>query len=408
MILSPPLAPLTDNTTWRWIFVLALPLAVGALVCSNSGRAFLQSSGMLPVRQPGRDLAGTALVTVGVFLLAIGVVQGSSWGWTSAPTLLLLVSGVASLAVLPSVEGRAAHPLLPDEVRRHPRLWAADTVALISALIEIGFLLYLPLHLQNAVGYSATKYGLCLLPFTVAATVTSGFAGRLVDRVGARLVVSGGLVALGVAMALLATIGASSPYSEIFGPLVLAGIGVGVNLAPLSAAVLAAVRRRDAGVAVGLLSTGRQLGGVIGVAVLGAVLISWSTRSLTSSLAASGVSISSAQRSAFGAAVTQPSASAAILHKAGVPAETAMRLAHSAFLSGFDVVLWTASAVAICGAVLGVIALRDAMRCSVTTEVDDSAEGDGPKYFVAQHPDQLGIRGSRPFRSSVGRQRYFG
>src|SRR5712692_7258347 len=148
----------------------------------------------------------------------------------------------------------------------------ANTVSLLSFFALFGVFFFISIYLKTILGYSAVRAGATLLPFTIVMTLSVAAAGRLTDRIGARWPMAAGMVLLGLALLLLSRLRLDSTLSDLLPGLVVGGLGVGMTLAPASAAVLASVPDDKAGVASGVVTTFRQTGGVLGVAIMGAIL----------------------------------------------------------------------------------------------------------------------------------------
>ena len=311
-----------------------------------------------------------------MFLIAYAVMEGETWGWGSPLTLCVLFGGLAVLGAFWVVEHRVRFPLVPPDVLHNARLAGVDTLASLVQFGQIGFFFFLPLYLQNVEGYSPTKYGLAVLPLTIAAAVVSVVAGRLVDRVGSRLLVFGGLVATAVGFALLTGIGPDTSFASVVGPFTLLGIGFGMSIAPLTAAALASVPDERAGVASGLLNMARQLGGVLGVAVLGVVADERAKSVARSELAQQGVHASTAGLNAVTDVLTIPSASAQVLESTWhVSTAQAQQLAVTLFTDALSAVLWVSAGLFVLGSGAALWVLR--RRAATDSAVPDDAGREG-------------------------------
>ena len=248
---------------WRWIFAVNLPL--GALALWLMRDALRRDQG-----RPGHpvDFAGAALATVGLGLLAAGLTQEPG-------NAALAIAGLASLAIFVAVEARSAHPMMPLRLFRDRGFAAANlaTFALYAALSAVLF--YLPMLLIAGWGLSELLTSLAFAPLSVAIFLLSSRFGAMADRTGPGPLIAGGaaLVALGYAWLALA-LGWQSFWVGVLPPMLLAGLGMAMVVAPLSAAVMGGVSEDDSGAASGINNAVSRVAGLIAVAMLGAVAAS--------------------------------------------------------------------------------------------------------------------------------------
>ncbi len=255
-----------NGWTWNAVFWLNVPIGLALLVI---GRLRLPET--RGERQP-LDLPGTALVGAGLLSLVYGLIRGNTLGWGDPQIVGALVGGVLLLAAFIGRERVAAAPMLD------PRLFAARGVAVANA---VGFLLsfgmfgsiwLLTLFLQQAQGASPLRAGLETMPWTGTIMLVAPFAGILAGRLGARPLVLAGMALQAVSLAWIAAVSAATtPYASLLPAFILGGLGMGLSFSPLSDAVMGAVAGPRQGQASGAYNTLRELGGVFGVAILGAV-----------------------------------------------------------------------------------------------------------------------------------------
>jgi EmrB/QacA subfamily drug resistance transporter len=263
---------LIDRWGWQSIFFLNVPVGLIGLVLAAR---------LLPDLRGGRehrfDLPGVVLATSALCALIYGLVEGPRhhWGAVAGPVSIpavLILSAVLMVAFV-LVEQRQPEPLVPAALVRNRNFVIATLVTLVIAVAMYGLLLAYVIETETGLGMSALKAGVVALPWTVVMSATAPVAGRLADRVGGRLLLSGGLAtfavgALGVAYLPSATSGGLA-YA---GPLVLVGLGIGATIAPATTEAMRPVAADLSGAASGLLNTARQVGGALGAAVVGAVL----------------------------------------------------------------------------------------------------------------------------------------
>jgi EmrB/QacA subfamily drug resistance transporter len=256
-----------EVASWRWLFVLNIPLAAVSLAVI--GAAMPESRDESAGRRI--DVAGVLALSAGLTLLVLALVQGKAWGWSSPDTLGALGAGVALLALFVAVERRAAEPIIDFGLfRSGPYLGAsAAAFALVGSYWTVMFLL--PQYLDLALRFSTARAGLLMLPVTLPMAVISAFVGRVVARASARLVMTAGMACATLGVLLLARLDGSSDYWDVAPGLLLFGLGLGFVYAPMSAAAMAALPAEKAGVASGALAMIRCLAGAVLLAGAGAV-----------------------------------------------------------------------------------------------------------------------------------------
>ncbi|WP_374007236.1 DHA2 family efflux MFS transporter permease subunit [Leifsonia sp. LS-T14] len=253
---------------WNWqaIFWLNVPLGVIAvplvlIALPNSFGARVRA-----------DVVGLLLAAPGVLGVVYAIVRGNDAGWGSAEVLVPLIAGVALLIAFVLWESRATAPLLPLRLFRDRSFTVANLVGVTFSFGIFGAIFILIQFLQVVQGHTPLEAGVMTMPWTLAPMVVAPLTGLLSSRTGTRLPVVAGLVLLAVAMGWIAlTLSATLPYSEMWPPFLLAGIGMGLVFAPSSTAVLANMRPADHAKASGTNSTLREVGVALGVAVLTAV-----------------------------------------------------------------------------------------------------------------------------------------
>ena len=262
-------ALLVEGPGWRWVFYVNLPFCAAALWF---GRRILRESTGGARTKP--DLIGVALVTAVFGLLSLGIVQGQPWGWSSARTLACF-AGAAVLAPLLVVRGsRHPHPALPVKLFKVRSFSVATVGTLLFGTAFFGQILCNVLFLNGVWHYSILRTAVAILPSPLLAAVVAPFAGRLADRYGYRAVIAPGaaLFALGSAFYVL-NITATPHYLTHFLPgAILVGISIGAAFSTLGAASSQALPPEQFGAGSAVSATARQLGAVLGVAILVAVL----------------------------------------------------------------------------------------------------------------------------------------
>jgi len=269
---GPPLGGiLADTLGWRSIFLINLPiglivLAWGWMMLPRSERA--QDASRV-------DVAGSTLLGVFLISLLVPLTFAPEWGWAAPLTLGLLALAVVSLAGFVVVERRVDSPVLDLDLLVHNRLFAAaNTAALLNymALFAIGLLT--AIFLEVVQDRSAAVTGWLMLSQPLLMAVLSPFSGRLSDRIGSRVLATGGMVTIAFGMVLLAAMPTTAPVWQVAGNLAIVGLGMAAFSAPNTSAVMGSVRRDQLGVASAFLGTMRTAGMALSVALLGGIAAS--------------------------------------------------------------------------------------------------------------------------------------
>jgi len=256
---------LIQAVSWRLIFAINLPIA--ALVVAVAWRHVPESRDQ--DARGGLDVAGGALVTAGLVGVTYGLIEGPAAGWASAGPLTALIAGAVLLGAFVVRERRAAAPVLPLTLFSSAQFTAANVVTFVVYAALGGALFLLPIQLEQVSGYTALEAGVSLLPVTVIMLALSARSGALAARIGPRLQMSAGPVVIAAGLALFARIGYSGNYlTEVLPAVLVFGLGLAINVAPLTTTVLAAVPARHAGAASAVNNDVARAAGLIAVAVL--------------------------------------------------------------------------------------------------------------------------------------------
>ncbi len=258
---------LTEHVSWRAIFYLNIPVAAGAIAAT-----------IFAVRESrdesvGReiDYLGVGAITVGLTSLVLALIEANSWGWGSARIIGLLALSVIALVGFVFIERRVPAPIVELPLFASRNFVGTNVVALVVTFAMMAQFFFVTLYIQDVLGYSPVETGLRFLPSTLMIVLIAPIAGRMTDRIGARWLIGGGLAIVSVSLFWLTTIDVSTTYSDIWPSFVLMGIGMALVMSPMSTAAMNSVAVNKAGVASGLLSMNRMVGGSLGVAVIGAV-----------------------------------------------------------------------------------------------------------------------------------------
>ncbi len=269
---GPPLGGLlADTLGWRSIFLINLP--IGVIV-------FVWGSMLLPHSErvegaPRVDFAGAVLLGTFLISLLVPLTFATEWGWASPATLGLLLVSVAALVAFVVVERRVRNPVLDLDLLLHNRLFAAANVAaLLNYMALYAISVLTAIHLEIVQGRSATATGLLILSQPLLMAALSPFSGRLSDRIGSRVLTTGGMVTIAAGMVLLAAMPEAAPVWQVAAYLGLVGLGMAAFSAPNASAIMGSVRRDQLSVASAMMGTMRTAGQSLSVALLGGIAAS--------------------------------------------------------------------------------------------------------------------------------------
>ena len=266
---------LTTYASWRWVLFVNVP--IGIVVAAAAPRVLAESP-----RRPGRvDVAGAVTGTGGVALLVYGLSKAATGQdgvshWGDAQVLASLVASVVLLVSFVLIEMRSSHPLLPMRVLADRNRSGAYLIMLCVSTGLFGLFFFLTLFIQTVLGYSAIRSGIAYLPFAVGVVIASGLASQLMPRLGPRPLIVAGCAMVAGGMFWFSRLTEHAGYaSQLLGPQLVSSFGLGLVFVPLALVALHNVADQDSGVASSLLNTAQQVGGAIGLAVLGTV--AWTT-----------------------------------------------------------------------------------------------------------------------------------
>lgn len=258
---------LVSAVGWRSVFWVNVPIGVIMLLAA---RRYLPESRAPHARRV--DVPGQVLMIVFLGTLTYAVIEGPSAGWASARILALFAVAAASLAAFTVAERRHPEPLLDPRFFRSPPFTGASVIAVLAFLVMAGFLFVATLYLQQVRGDSPLRAGLSLLPATVMIAVWAPVAGQLNGRFGPRIPLVAGGVFMTAGAAVLTVLSASTSYGILALGFALLGAGLGLVNPPITNTGVSGMPPAQAGVAGAVISATRQLGQVLGVAVMGAML----------------------------------------------------------------------------------------------------------------------------------------
>jgi EmrB/QacA subfamily drug resistance transporter len=304
---------LTEHVNWNWIFFINVPVgALGLLAIP-----LLVDESKDTSREQRLDLPGLATSGVGLFSLTYAFIEANSHGWTSTRIVAAFAIAAVALAVFVALELRQRLPMLDLSLFRNRTFSGANTAMLFVGLAMFGTFFYVSLYMQQVLGYSPVQAGASFLPLTLLIVGVAPVAGRLADRFGSRWLVGGGMTLLALMLFYYSQLGLNESFFVLLPALLIGGSGLALTMTPTTAAAMSSVPVDKAGVGSAVLNSMRQVGGSLGIAVMGAIIASSSAASL----------------------------------RAGQPTRVA-------FLHGFHDALLVGSGLALTGAIVATLAIR--------------------------------------------------
>jgi len=262
---------IVDNINWNWIFFINVPVGAAGIVAS---RIFIPESRDTSHEQ-SIDLPGLVTSGLGLFALTYGLIEGNKKGWTSPEILAFFAAAAVLLVGFVLLEHRQRLPMLDLSLFRISSFTGANVVAMLVSLAMFGVFFFVSLYVQNILGYSPTKAGATFLPMTVLIIVVAPVAGRMSDRIGSRWLMGAGMTLVGTSLLLYQRVGLESTFWTLLPAMLLGGVGMAMTMSPMTSAAMGAVPVDKAGVGSGVLNSFRQVGGSLGIALMGAILASY-------------------------------------------------------------------------------------------------------------------------------------
>jgi EmrB/QacA subfamily drug resistance transporter len=298
---------LTEHVGWEWIFFVNVPVGVLAIAAS-----LLLIDESRDETHASLDIPGLALSAIGLFALTYGLIEANAYGWGSARIVGSFAVAAVALVGFVMRERRARAPMLDLTLFRNGTYAGANIVVLLVALAMFGVFFFVSLYMQNILGYSAVQAGAAFLPMTILIIVAAPIAGKTSDRIGSRWLMTAGMTLLAVQLLYFSQLGPKATYWALLPAMLIGGLGMSLTMTPSAAAATRAVPVDKAGVGSAVLNACRQVGGSVGIALMGAI----------------------------------------VAHEAGGQRTIA------AFMRGFERSLLVASAIALAGAVVAAVLVR--------------------------------------------------
>jgi EmrB/QacA subfamily drug resistance transporter len=259
---------LTEHVNWNWIFFINVPVGLLGLLAIPF---FIDESRDTTAEQR-LDVPGLATSALGLFSLTYAFIEANSYGWGSGRIIGAFVVAAAALASFVLLERHQRAPMLDLSLFRNRTFGGANAAMLFVGLAMFGTFFYVSLYMQNVLHYSPVEAGASFLPMTILIILIAPRAGALTDRVGSRWLVGAGMTLLAVMLFYYTQLGAHESFWAILPGLLIGGFGMGMTMTPVTAAAMSAVSVDKAGVGSAVLNSARQVGGSLGIAVMGAIV----------------------------------------------------------------------------------------------------------------------------------------
>jgi len=342
---------LTQGLGWEAIFYLNVPIGVLCLYATATRLTNIRG------QEGAIDWPGLVTFSAALFMLVFALVRGNDEGWSSALILGLVIGAVVLLIVFFVIEWRSDHPMLDLALFRKPTFAGAAIVAFTLSASLFALFLYMTLWIQGILQFSPLQAGVRFLPSTLLAFVVSPIGGRLSTRVPLRLLLTVGLALVGVALLLNTGVSSSSGWTALLAGFIVSGVGVGLVNPALASAAIGVVKPEESGMASGINSTFRQVGIATGIAALGAVF----QHLIRSRVAAAPVARAlGGHVRQFADAISSGATKQALSHVMPVSARAGLHhLAASSFATALDRVFLIGGIVALAGAALAAVLVRD-------------------------------------------------
>jgi EmrB/QacA subfamily drug resistance transporter len=259
---------LTEHIDWSWIFYVNVPVGIAAIAASF---LFIDESKDTSHEQR-LDLPGLLTSAVGLFALTFALIEGNGHGWTSGLVLGSFAAAAVLLVAFVLLERHQRLPMLDLSLFRSGTFAGANVVVLLVALAMFGVFFFVSLYMQNILGYSAVEAGAAFLPMTVLIILIAPIAGKTTDRIGSRWLMTVGMVLVSVQLLYFSQLGPEAGFWNLLPALLVGGAGMALVMTPSAAAAVRAVPVDKSGVGSAVLNSFRQVGGSIGIALMGAIV----------------------------------------------------------------------------------------------------------------------------------------
>jgi EmrB/QacA subfamily drug resistance transporter len=258
---------ITEHVNWNWIFFINVPIGILAIAAS-----FLFIDESRDETHAGLDVPGLITSALGLFALTYGLIEANTYGWGSPRILGAFLLAAVALIGFIALEKRQREPMLPLELFRNRTYTGANLVMLLVALAMFGVFFFVSLYMQNILGYSAVQAGAAFLPMTLLIVLVAPIAGKTSDRLGSRGLMTGGMILLSLQLLLFSRLSADASFWNLLPGMLIGGVGMAMTMTPSAAAATRSVPVDKAGIGSAVLNCARQVGGTMGVAIMGAIV----------------------------------------------------------------------------------------------------------------------------------------
>jgi EmrB/QacA subfamily drug resistance transporter len=312
---------IAQHLHWSWIFFVNVPVGIIAIAAS-----FLFIDETRDETHVRLDIPGLAASAIGLFALTYALIEANNYGWGSVRIVGAFAVAAVALVGFVLLERHQRSPMLPLELFKNRTYTGANTVILLVALAMFGVFFFVSLYMQQVLGYSPVETGAAFLPMTILIILLAPIAGKTSDRIGSRSLMTVGMVLIAVQLFYLSTLEVDSTFWSLLPGFLVGGAGMALTMTPSAAAATRSVPVDKAGVGSAVLNAARQVGGAMGIAVMGAIM-------------ANEVG---GQRPPAGATLTDAQEAAAKV----------------AFMDGFQSALLVAAVIAVAGAIVAFVVVR--------------------------------------------------
>jgi EmrB/QacA subfamily drug resistance transporter len=281
---------ISQHLHWGWIFLLNVPLgaitlAISILFISESHgvQEVAEATDTKPATTAARlDIPGLIASAVALFTLTYGLIEGGDKGWTSALIIGTFAVAAVTFAAFLVIESRSAYPMIPLRIFRSAPLSGGLGTMMIWSFGILGIYFFTSLYLQSNLGFSPTKAGLAFVPMALAIAVAAILSPRVVPVLGANRTVALAMAVMTAGLVLFVRIGAGATFADLLPGFLIFGVGAGLMNVPVTNAVIDGAPAAQAGIASALLNASREIAGLLGVTVIGAVVRTSESASLRS------------------------------------------------------------------------------------------------------------------------------
>ena len=350
---------LLEHFAWNSVFLINIPI----VLISIAGAALLVPESRDP-DSPRLDLAGAGLSIAGLTAVVWGLIEAPERGWTSATIIGAFAAGAAILAAFVAWEQRTDHPMLDVRVFRNLRFSAASLSIAFVFFALMGVMYFLTQYMQTVLAFTALETGIRVLPIAAGMVLASKVSVGLSQRLGTKLVVAGGLGTVAAALMMVAGFEADTAYGPIGMALGMMGLGIGLAMSPATEAIMGSLPRAKAGIGSAMNDVVREVGGTLGIAVLGSLLTSGYGSGMDSAVAGLPPEAAEAASDSIGAAHDVAG------QVGGSAGDTLVGLANQAFVDSMATTATIAAAFAVVGALIALAFLPARSRAEATAPAE--------------------------------------